>query len=204
VTKGYALVYLDNIPRYVDADNTGSFETYTLICPGIAPSCEILGVDKIAQKQGIVTSVNIIAPETNVGDISTCGSSSEQYVNYTLDGKDLSLTSSANDSLFGYTSQWPGSSETVIVATNNATGYIYFESTHNNSAGTFPVTRFGTQNLRDSSIVLLQPSTIIFTNNPQTPGEFYEGSLSVKFTDQQVTGSDIHNVSGTFRIRRQQ
>jgi hypothetical protein len=63
------------------------------------------------------------------------------------------------------------------------------ESSHDNSAGTFPLEKFGIQNFRDSSIVLLQPSTIAFTNNPQTPGEFSEGSISAKFTDQQVTGS---------------
>jgi len=205
VNNGYVMIYHDNILRYATLDNTGNFSASLISCPTGQNSFQLIGIDNDAQQQSKTTEIKIEVPETNAGSILTCGNSSSQYINYTLDGKDYSIASGANDSLFGYTYQWLGSQfQTVITATNNAANYIYLESSHDNSAGTFPLTRFGVQNFRDSSIVLLQPSTISFTSNPQTPGEYYEGSLSAKFTDQQVTGSDIHNVDCSFRIRREQ
>ncbi len=205
VTDGYLITYHDNIVRYGTIDNTGHFSLSLISCPGSQNSFQLVGIDNDAQQQSKTIEVNIEVPETNAGSIFTCGSSTAQYINYTLDGKDYSITSATSDSLIGYTYKPFGSLlKTIIIGTHTPTNYIYFESSHDNSAGTFPLTRFGVQNFRDSSIVLLQPSTITFTNNPQTPGEYYEGNLSVKFTDQQVTGAAIHNVDCSFRIRREQ
>jgi hypothetical protein len=201
--NGYAIINFNNIVRYARGDNTGNFASDILVCPGGSSSCQIIGVDNAAKQQGNVVNVNITGPETNVGNVSACGTSTEQYINYTFDAKDYSLTSNVSDSMFGNTYDSAGSFKTIIMATHN-TDYIYFEFSHDNSAGTFPLIRLGVQNLRESSIVILQPSTITLTKNPQNPGEFYEGTLAAKFTDQQVSGSAIHNVSGSFRIRRQQ
>jgi hypothetical protein len=205
VNNGYVMIYHNNLLRYQVVDKSGNFSLSLISCSANQNSLQLIGVDNDAQQQSQTTDIKIEIPETHAGSILTCNNTSAQYINYTLDGKDYSITSSANDSLFGYTYSWPGSSfRTVIQGAKNATDYIYFESSHDNSAGTFPLIRFGAQDFRDSTIVLLQPSTITFTNNPQIPGEFYEGSLTVKFTDQLVTGSATHNVNCSFRVRRQQ
>lgn len=202
VTDGYALIYCNNIVSYVPVNSDGNFTTDIAICPGVVTNCSILPVDDKAKQQGVLTDINLAIPQTDAGNISACGTSIEQYINYTVDGKDYSLTNSP-DSLLGSTDFFMGLFHTTIIAVSNP-DYIYVMSSHDNSAGTYPLERFGVQNFRDSSIVLLQPSTITFTHFPQTPGEFYEGSLSAKFTDQWVTGPAVHNVRGSFRIRRTQ
>jgi len=201
VTDGYAMIVCNNLVSYAEVNSDGSFATDIVFCPGTTVSCQILPVDNKAQQQGVITNINLASSQTNAGNILACGTSTEQYINYTLDGKDYSITS--DDSLLGYTFPWSGSFQTMIQAVQN-TNYINIELYHDNSAGTFPLAKFAVQNFRDSSIILLQPSTITFTNNPQIPGDFYEGSLSAKFTDQWVTGPAVHNLSGSFRIRRTQ
>jgi hypothetical protein len=204
VVNGYAIIYFNNTVRYITVDNAGRFSADLVICPGTGSSFQILGVDNASQKQSIVTNFNIISPETNAGDISTCGSSSEQYINYTLDGLAHDISGNVTDSLFGvseivqanppnYTSIWG------IFAPD----YIDFSYLHNNVAGIFPLTDLGVTPYGDSGIVFIQPFNITITNYPKNIGEFYEGSFSGQFT-YYSTGATLHNINCDFRVRRQQ
>jgi hypothetical protein len=154
----------------------------------------------------VITDVNLIAPETNAGNFSACGNSSQQYINYTLDGTDHKISTAANDSLEGFVtilSQPNPSDYTNIIGSHGAADYIQFRFlNNNNTAGTFPI-KYLAFDAADSSTVLVQPFNISITGNAQNVGEFYEGQFSGQFT-RYSTGSALHNINCSFRVRRQQ
>jgi len=195
------MVYYDNTLRYAAVNNTGEFSTNLVTCSGGPSNCQGLGGDNVAQQQSLTATINIVAPETNV-DISACGLSSSQYINYTLDGTDYSITSNANDSLFGFsnTVQANPPNHTAITGIHG-TIYINFGYLHNNAAGTFPLAHLTLQQY-DSLTTLIQPFNITVTSYPQNIGEFYEGSFSGQFK-HYTTGAVLHNINCSFRVRRQ-
>jgi hypothetical protein len=202
VINGYAIIYYNNTVRYASADNTGKFSTNLVICNGSPATCQVLGVDNSLQQQGDVTDINIVVPETMVGNISACGSSSEQYINYTLDGANYSITSSVNDSLFGVTDlvQANPPNYTNIWGIHGS-DYVDFGYLHNNTVGTFPLWNLNMEKY-DSVTTLIQPFNITVTGYPQNIGEFYEGSFSGQFKHYS-TGAVVHKIDCSFRVRRQ-
>jgi len=206
VANGYAIIYyyfmVNNVPvyymmTYIPVDKSGNFSSDLLLCPGGLVRCQVLGVDDEAKRQSLLVNFTLSRTETNVGDIPVCGSSSEQFINYTLDGVDHSLTSGANDSLYGYTQSWGYS---TIGGFNN-TDDIGINYMDNSATGTFPLDNLAVTPYNDSSVVLLSPFNITITNHPQNVGDFYEGHFSGQFT-HYTTGASVHNINGTLRVRR--
>jgi hypothetical protein len=73
VTNGYAIVYYNNVVRYALLDASGNFSTNFLICSGTPATAQVLAIDNAAQQQSNLTTVNVAAPATNVGNITACG-----------------------------------------------------------------------------------------------------------------------------------
>lgn len=203
VTNGYALIHFDGFTRYVAGDASGNFITSLVKCPGVAPACTITGVDEDAQQQGQETSVTVTAPVTNVGNIIACGTSSVQYINYTIDGINYNITKTINDSSFygrmsfNFT-QIGGYNPNVLASYR----YIDF-STVGTSVGTYPLASLALS-VKDSPYIhytsLVQPFNITFTKFPLTDGEFCEGNFSGQFIS--IDSSTTHSISASFRMRR--
>lgn len=198
VTKGYAIVTLDNWVRYAKTDANGNFSTNYTVCTINLANVQVLGVDETAQQQGASVSVTLSAPTTDVGVVSACGISSTQYINYQIDGTSYSLTDA--DSLNAFTQTQNGTSTTYVdgmqqTGTGNFMAFKFSHST--NVAGTYPMANMSTQNFGNLTIV--QPLNIIITNFPQSAGAFYEGSFSGQFKD---ASNVTHSVTCTFRLRR--
>ena len=201
VANGYAIIYYDNMVRYAATSNSGDFSTNFTICTSSPTSCDIIGVDNAAQQQGSLTNVTIVAPLTNAGNISACGSSSSAYINYTLDGTNYSITSAANDTLTSYTYNIQGTLPYyTILRGNHYPNHILFGYSHNATAGTFPLGDLTVQGY-DSLTNLVQPFNINITNYPVSAGQFYEGNFTGQFTHYS-TGATIHNINCSFRIRK--
>lgn len=202
VTKGYTIIKCDNISRYVSVNDKGEFTTSFLRCSGGAAIIEVLGVDEAAQQQGTSVNVAITSPVTTTGNIISCGILSTQYINYTLDAVDYSITSAANDSLTSYTY----STQTIPPLTTWIRGlkmadnkYISLSFNHDAATGTYPLSALSTQGF--DSVMLMQPSNVILTNYPESAGGFYEGTFSGQFKKMD-TPLTVHNINGSFRIRR--
>ena len=121
VINGYAIIYLDNIARYAGVKSNGDFSTTFVTCSGSAATCEILGVDDVAQQQGTIINATITSPITNAGNISTCGTSALEFINYKLDGTDYALSKiSPMDSLIAVTESLP-----APLFTTSVMGYSY-------------------------------------------------------------------------------
>jgi hypothetical protein len=197
VSNGYAIIAIDNFVHYANVDANGNFSTNYVLCNTNGATVQVLGVDEAAQQQGIVVSSPIAVPTTDVGSLSACGNSSEQFVNYSVDGTSYSITSS--DSLTAFTQSQSGSSITYIDGMKMSTGdRLSFKFAHTtNVAGTYPVTNLEVQNY--INLTLIQPFNVTITAFPQTVGDFYVGSFSGQFQD---ASNVTHNITGSFRVRR--
>jgi hypothetical protein len=197
VTKGYAIVTLDNWVRYAKTDANGNFSTNYTVCNTNLANVQVLGVDETAQQQGASASFAVTAPTTDLGTVSACGTSSAQYINYQIDGTSYTLTEA--DSLSAFTQTQNATSTTYIDGMQMGSGnYLSFKFSHSaNVAGTYPMANMSTKNF--ATLTVVQPLNIIVTNFPQSVGTFYQGSFTGQFKD----GSNVtHNISCTFRVRR--
>jgi hypothetical protein len=197
--KGYAIVSINNYVRYAKVDGSGNFSTNFLLC-SITGNVQVLGVDETTQQQGNISTVAVAAPTTDVGTIAACGTSSTQFINYTLDGTPYTI--SELDSLTAFTNAQGPPLTTYIsgfqINGNNITNTISFKFDHSNYVtGSYPVVSFSVRNINNPTLV--QPFNVTMTNIPQAAGQFYEGNLTGQFKD---ASNVTHTISCSFRIRR--
>jgi len=198
VTKGFAVVSINNWVHYAKVDGSGNFSTNFVLCNINGANVQVLGVDETTLQQGNVSTLAVVAPTTDVGTISACGTSSTQFINYTVDG--TSYTILDTDSLTAYTSG-QGTQLTSYISgmrIGNGGNNIFFKFSHSGYiAGTYSVASLSVQNFSNITVVL--PFNVNATNLPQTAGQFYEGNFTGQFKD----GSNVtHNITCNFRVRR--
>jgi hypothetical protein len=203
VTNGYAIVDYDGYPRYVSTNSSGQFSVSILRCAGSPTTCDITAVDNVAQQQATVTGVTIIAPITTAGNITACGTSSAQYINYTLDGTNYVLSSTVpGDSLSAFSFQQGTTPFTTYfsgynIGTNKSVNVRFNSATQ--VAGTYPIAYISAQN--QLAMQPIAPSNVVLTSFPASAGGFYEGSFNGSYQDS-ANVSLTHTISGTFRLRK--
>jgi hypothetical protein len=200
VSHGYAIIYFDNLVTYISVNAKGEFSTNISTCSGIPQTFEILGVDETTQQQGGLQTIPVTLQITDAGDINACGISSSQFINYTLDGTDYTITNSDNDSLVAFNIQNSGTLVKTYVAGNHSPdNHMQFDFTGDALAGIYPLNWLNVINY--NRIGLTKPFNVTITSFPQNSGEFYEGNFSGSFIDSSAT-SVTHNINCSFRIKK--
>ena len=198
VTKGYAVVSIDNWVHYAKTDANGNFSTNFSLCSTNGKNAQVLGVDETTLQQGNVSTVAVVTPITDAGTIAACGTASTQFINYTIDNTSYTVLDS--DSLTAFTSGQGTQLSTYINGMQIGSGVgIWFKFDHTAlAAGTYGVYSLGF-NTQNSVANLIQPFNVVITNFPQSAGQFYQGS----FTGQYKDGSNVtHNITCSFKVRR--
>lgn len=200
VSNGYAIINYDNTTRYASVQNAnGDFAITFYTCAGMPLTCGILAVDAAAQQQGAMINVTVTSPVTNAGNITACGTSVLQYINYNLDGTNHSVSSLVSgDSFTGISYDSTNNTHgAYIVGSHSNTGAISFNFDNSGATGAYVFKYLNIPGFNYTTLV--QPFTVTVTNYPQAPGEFFEGSFSGQFKDPvNVT----HTISCSFRVRR--
>jgi hypothetical protein len=201
VTDGYALIVYDYYTRYATVDNNGQFSVTLITCNSSAAFCEILGIDEGAQQQGATVNVPVITPVTDAGNISACGTSTTQFINYNLDGTNYSIDNS-QDSLIAYVTQGGTTTQPVqIMLTGiNASDHITIKTNTTGVPGTFDIVMLQVQNYNNTTVGA-NTATVTFTRFATAIGQFYEGSFFANFFDSS-SPTTAHTISGSFRIRK--
>ncbi|MEO8764847.1 MAG: carboxypeptidase-like regulatory domain-containing protein [Ginsengibacter sp.] len=199
VTNGYAIIYIGNIQRYANTDASGNYATTAVICSGSATTCMILGIDDGNTQQGLITNVSISSPVTDAGNISACGTSAAEFVNYNLDGTAYELSKPGTDSLFAFSTQGPAQSFTTSIMGYKLTDGINFSFIDNGATGIFAISNLFIMGMNNTGLV--QPFNVTVTSYPQSSGEFYEGTFSGQFRDSADLTS-LHTIKGSFRVRK--
>ncbi len=201
VTNGYALVNFGYYTHYAAVNATGDFQTTFTRCANSPASFSIVGVDNTALQQSAnPVSVPVVTPLTNAGNISACGTTTAQFINYTLDGTAYTVASPI-DTLGAHTQ---GGGTSIPLFTNIGgdgllnTNFITFQFQSNVAAvGTYPLAYLWVNQYDSTS--LIPPFDVTVTNFPTTSGGFFEGNFNGQFRDQF---NALHTISATFRVRR--
>jgi hypothetical protein len=200
VTNGFAIVTYGYKVRYAAVNASGDFQTTFTRCSSSPATLDIVGVDKASQQQSNASSVTVAVPLTNAGTVSACGTSSAEFINYTIDGTNVNISSATGDSLTAFTKDSVQliNKNTYLnglqLGTNNN---ITLWFSHPAAAGTYPLDQLSVQNFQQTTIIT--PFNVVLTKYPQSAGLFYEGSFSGSFRD---AANASHTLSGTFRLRR--
>lgn len=196
VTNGFALVEYENIPRYAPVNSSGNFSLSIISCGNGAPTCTVTGTDSQAQQQSPPMVVTVTTPVTTTGDLTACGTSTIEFLNYSVDANTVNLSSTVLGDSF-HTSDTLGTPIRLFIsASRSQTQYFQFGFDNNGTPGTYPTTSIYIGGAIMSSIT--QPFMVTLTNYPAIGG-YYEGSVAGQYKDpSNVT----HNVSATFRVKR--
>ncbi len=207
VTNGTALINVENNSYLISTDQQGGFSMAYVKCRANAQSMSITGIDNAEMQQGTAASFTLgTSPEVNAGNITACGVSASEFVNYTVDGTNYQLNNfNPSDSFtyYSYPFQEPSTQVNhMLGASNLAAGklvWIWFTSP-TSAAGDFPMERLSVNQFGNVSLV--SPATVSVTTYPQVVGGFIEGSFSGSFRDS--TGQNpVRLINGSFRLRRQ-
>lgn len=198
VTKGYAIVSVNNRVHYAKVDAGGNFSTDYILCNAGGTTAQVIGVDETAQQQGTTTSLPITASLTDFGTIAACGTNATETIDYTLDGTAYHIGTS--DSTLAYSkgdSLGTGVNSTIIMGSKTPDQIEVIIKTTAPTPGSYQLLSISVQNYRQNTVI--QPLNVNLTGFATTAGQFYEGSFTGQFKD----GSNVtHNISCTFRVRR--
>lgn len=197
VTNGYAIVSIDYRVHYAKVDGSGNFTTNYMLCNLSGVSVNVLGVDEGAQQQGNTATVALASATTDIGTVAACGTSSTEYIDYTLDGTAYHFSSS--DSLLAYSVDSVGTAtDFTYIMGAKSPNFIQFNiNTTAQTAGSYKLSSISVQNMFQNTVV--QPLNVNLTGFATSAGQFYQGSFSGQFKD----GSNAtHTISCTFRVRR--
>jgi hypothetical protein len=195
VTNGYVQAYFDYTAYNAPITN-GQFNLTFTRCSNSNANVSITATDNAANQQSTATPYNVSSGTVNTGAIAACGTSTLQFIDYTLDGTAYSFSSSNNtDSITA--SGLQGLRVNGNKKTFQTNLRISIASTAN-AIGTFPLTALIINQYSDS-VTLVAPFNINVTQFG-TAGQFIEGIGSGSFKDfSNVT----HTLAFTFRARRQ-
>lgn len=206
VVDGYAIIKIGNSYRYAKTDAQGRYHVSIIHC-GPVMAAEVIGVDKAANQQSTLSTTALTLPVTTIPDLTACGVSANEFVDYTVDGVTYNISANIGDSLYGHTSQVAGattfgttiSGMKYIASTPNNPNIFHVEFGHSVEApGTYAIGALRVQNYQQGN-TLLAPSNITFTAFPTSIAGFYEGTLNASFKD---ASNVTHMVTATFRVRR--
>ncbi|MEO6914333.1 MAG: hypothetical protein ABI151_00690 [Chitinophagaceae bacterium] len=197
VKKGYVMINFNHGIRYAPTNGNGEYAVSFVVCAGTPATAEVIAIDQTAQQQSLATAVAITAPTTSAGTIAACGTSSVQFINYTLDNIDYKISSTASDSILAF-SQIAGNINFMGIRSPGTTNYITFVVRNATTSGTYPLGEMAVQTYR--KVILKTPFNIVLSNFPKAAGQFYEGSFTGQFTADSST--TVHNITTTFKVRR--
>jgi hypothetical protein len=197
VKNGYALIIINTSRRYANTDANGEFSVTFVSCLGARDTAQIIAVNNASQQQGASTSVATVAPTTNAGTLTACGTSSGQYINYTIDGVETRITSIAQDSMYAYNT---AQNELRIFGSQRANPFTYISILAKNvtAAATYPVAELSVT--RHNTVIIKSPFNLVLTSYAASAGQFYEGTLSGQFITDSST--IVRNFNGSFKLRR--
>ena len=202
VSEGFIMMNYQNTVRYASVDANGNFSISFIRCDASSANFDILAFNTSSQEQGNIITETLTGSSTSLGNLMACGTSIEQYIDVVIDGIPNQV-SWPSDTMRGYT--YPDSSggfttylSGELYQGNMEINSIRFNFKHNTeSTGVYQMTVFHTKDY-PSFTTVVQPSTVNLTSYAATPGAYYQGNFSGKFT----WGGSNHTVTGSFRIRR--
>ncbi len=195
VTNGYIIENeASNFYRYTINTN-GNFSYAKIIC-NAAQTISLNAEDATTQQQSITSNYNIITGNNAVGNIQACGLSTQQYINYTMNGAAYNYTSPATTFSYQYYPNWTqiyGSSQNNFIQLSYNPVNISVGSNQNLTG--FRVSQMGS----DSAIAT--PPILVNITEYGAVGEYVSGNFNGTLTST-LPPNNLYTVNCNFRIKR--
>jgi len=197
VTNGFVNVALDG-SNYRTSIDKGHFSITINRCDATPVNAQVIAVDLGNSQQGPVRTITVTSGPVAVSQLSACGNSTDQFINFTLNNTTYNLVDPI-DSLLGYNSSaWTminGSTRTL----NGS--YIYINFSPEISTGTKEVTH-ASVNVNSKSWTKSGTMNVNVTEYGKI-GEFIAGDVTGRMIRDSTSnpGSSVP-FNCTFRVRR--
>lgn len=191
VTNGYVNVYLEGM-NYRTSISNGSFSLTITRCTNATVQAQVLAVDVAAGQQGATTTFNVSSGPLNTGQLTACGVSSTQFINYTLNATNFGFMSPPDSVMF-----FRNGTSTNMLTGNNFTGNQLMMQYEGTSTGAFTAKYI--EILHGNKLYRSQTGTVNITQYGNV-GDFILGNFSATVTDSTAT----YPVTGNFKALRVQ
>ncbi len=204
VTNGYVIMIKNGVNSFATVNSAGNFSFTTSLC-GSSTNASFIAED-IANTQGSTTSnATLVAGSNAIGTLVACGITTQQFLNYTVNGTAYTIAPPA-DSLTQYNNVQtnPASIQISGYGTSGgstSTSYLTFSSPGIAVNSTQTLMSFYTPQLNDTLRIL----TTIPVNITEygAIGQYMAGNFSGIFTGPAPANTP-YNVTCNFRVRRSQ
>ncbi len=196
ITNGYVIMLIGNKYFRYPLNSTGSFNFATLLC-GSTANIDLIAEDVATLQQSTTLNQTLVAGTNNVGNLQACGISAQQFLYYSIDGTNY-LFAAPQDSIG------------LAGSSNSPEAFVFGFRTGSNASVQFFTSGIGvnsTQSLiafRASQLPLSSQSTTnpigVHITEYGPIGQFMSGNFSGILIESP--SNTIHNVSGSFRVRR--
>jgi hypothetical protein len=210
VTNGSVLIYFGGGNFYNAVVTNGAFTVTILNCNATTVNFTAMAIDNATQQQGNPVNGTGTSGNVAIGQLTACGTSSAQYVNYIVDGVPYGLVT-PTDSIVAYGGAGSGFTHFASIAARGGTfgGTVSnannFTFNYNAILGAYPINNafvaYNNNNISNvaQSIVSLNPQVNLTGIGPSISG-FLEGNYNVDMVFSP--GGVTRNVQCTFRVRR--
>jgi hypothetical protein len=201
VTNGYIIILDGNIYNRYQLSNTGTYSFNKLVCT-FPNQVSLVGEDITALQQNTPVSYNISAAGVNnIPAITACGVTTQQFINYTINGTSYGFTAPTDSVRFSN-----GTPNTNNLATingfsngNNTNVFMYMSSTGIALNSSQNLLFFDPSQINDSTNIVVP----IFVNVTEygSVGQFVSGNFNGALRGSPPANI-IYNVTCNFRLRR--
>jgi len=205
VTNGSVMVNVNQRYYRFPVSNTGSFDFNMLMCSSSA-TATIVAEDYASSQQSSSLNTTLNAGTNTVGNLQACGTSTSQFINYSINGTAYSLTAPADSFIvFSNPQVTPSRIEINGNGTNIGPGgsrYVAFDITDAGIAvgSTQSLINFYTSNILDSTSITT-PINVAITEYGSV-GQFIAGNFTGVLTGSGPPPATTYNITCSFRVRR--
>jgi hypothetical protein len=200
VTAGYVNVNLGNFTTYRAPVVNGSFTLTFPSCAATSQQVTYYAVDSTSSQQSTPVTATLTVGSNALGAITACGTSTQRFVNFTIDGVAYNLTSPP-DSTTARSQQ--GVTQVNGFKIGSGTSFTSINFGFNGTAiGSAPISFVFIQapTLTDSTTVQTGAFNVTVTEYGAV-GAYIAGSFTGNLNG---SGSTLHPVTCSFRVRREQ
>lgn len=209
VTNGYVMMLKNGSYYRYGLDNAGAFDFSTIICNG-SEAVSFISEDRNSMQQSTPLNYTLNNGNNAVGNLQACGVTTQQFIDYSVNGVSASMTAPA-DSLMMYVNPQVTPNQIVITGmslnsgSGGSTGTQYvsfsFDATGIAVGSSQTMAQFFCTNITDSTSI----TTPIMVNITEygAIGAYISGNFSGVFTGAAPANTP-YTITGSFRVRRTQ
>ena len=207
VSNGYLLMLKNGSYYRYNLNANGAYAFSVVLCNG-PENVSFIGEDVTSGQQSTPVAFTINNGINNVPGIQACGTTTQQFFNYTINGASYTITA-PTDTIFSFPNPQTNPPRIEVHAQRSTPSVpptydnisIGFTSNGIAAGSTQNMTLFYTRNISDSTNIT-SPIPVNITEYGNI-GQFISGNFTGAVTGGLPT-STVYNITGSFRVRRTQ